>query len=241
LLGELLGRLLRCYPQETLLGGLRQGRNPDLARRPADDAGWIELGSVVARGADLLPRASFVAPDDGNAEDRTVLAVPLDTPVRPGETIELDIAWIARVPRTFARTGRLGQYYFIAQWFPKLGVFQDSGEWNAHQFHAATEFFSDFGTYDLMLVVPKGWTVGATGVASSPVAARGEAQEVHHFKAEDVHDFAWTTSPDFIERIEAFEHPGLPPVTMRLLLQPRHIKQADRHFAATRAALRYYG
>lgn len=212
-------------------------------KRPADDAGSIEIVSLAARGQDLHAAASFVAPDDGNKDDRTVMSVPLATPVQPGETIEIEVTWTSKVPRTFARTGRLGQYYFIAQWFPKLGVFQDSGEWNAHQFHAATEFFSDFGRYDITLVVPKGWIVGATGVASS-VTDRGqgtEAQQVHHFIAEDVHDFAWTTSPDFVERIEKFEHPGLPPVTMRLLLQPRHVKQADRHFAATRAALRYYG
>ena len=52
---------------------------------------------------------------------------------------------------------------FLAQWFPKLGVLQDSG-WNCHQFHAATEFFSDFGVYDVRLTVPRGWIVGATGV-----------------------------------------------------------------------------
>jgi hypothetical protein len=58
---------------------------------------------------------------------------------------------------------------------------------------------------------------------------------------EDVHDFAWTTSPAFVERRQRFEEPGLPPVEMRLLLQPEHDSQADRHFAAARAALKYYG
>ena len=58
---------------------------------------------------------------------------------------------------------------------------------------------------------------------------------------EDVHDFAWTTSPDYVERTGAVRTPGLPPVEMRLLLQPEHAGQADRHFDATRAALRYYG
>ena len=38
-----------------------------------------------------------------------------------------------------------------------------------------------------------------------------------------------------------FEQAGLPPVEMRLLLQPEHLGQAARHFEATRAALRYYG
>ena len=92
--------------------------------RPADDWGSIDLLSIVAGGQDLRAGASFVAPDDGNKEDRTVLAVPLASPVQPGETIDIDITWTAKVPRTFARTGRIGQYYFIAQWFPKLGVFR---------------------------------------------------------------------------------------------------------------------
>ena len=63
--------------------------------------------------------------------------------------------WTAHVPRTFARTGAIGNYYFIAQWFPKLGVLEDEG-WNCHQFHAATEFFSDYGVYDVSLTVPRG-------------------------------------------------------------------------------------
>ena len=41
-----------------------------------------------------------------NPDDRTVLSVPLPAPVAPGETVELEIEWSSRVPRTFARTGR---------------------------------------------------------------------------------------------------------------------------------------
>jgi hypothetical protein len=57
----------------------------------------------------------------------------------------------------------------------------------------------------------------------------------------DVHDFAWTTSPDYVVREQRFEHAGLPAVDMRLLIQPEHLEQAERHFAATAAALQYYG
>ena len=72
------------------------------------------------------------------------------------------------MPRTVARTGAIGNFFFIAQWFPKLGVLQDDG-WNCHQFHSSTEFFSDYGVYDVRLTVPKAWPVGATGVdARSP-------------------------------------------------------------------------
>jgi hypothetical protein len=203
-----------------------------LAQRPADDWGWIDLTKVtVAAGADLLPHGHFIAPDDGNANDRTVWAVGLDKAVAPGDTIDIDLAWVSHVPRTFARTGVIGNYYFIAQWFPKIGVFEDDGTWNCHQFHAATEFFADFGNYDVKIDVPEHWRVGATGRESAK----------HQFTQNDVHDFAWAASPDFVDAHRTFTAPGLPAVEMQLLLQPEHAAQADRHFEATSVALRDYG
>ena len=56
-----------------------------------------------------------------------------------------------------------------------------------------------------------------------------------------MHDFAWTASPHYVERTATFEHAPLPSVRIRLLLQPEHEAQAERHFAAARAALAYYG
>ena len=134
----------------------------------------------------------------------------------------------------------IGDDYFIAQWFPKIGVLQDSG-WNCHQFHCATEFFADFGVYDVRLTVPSGWIVGATGVERDVTDDQGSPSSTHHFYQADVHDFAWTTSPHYVEQRATFQRPTLPAVDMRLLLQPEHRGQEERHFAATRAALRYYG
>ena len=116
----------------------------------------VEAGGPF-RESDRTSAMYFASPDDGNRDDRTVLVVPLERPVQPGETIKVSIGWKAKVPRTFARTGFRGNFFFIAHWFPKLGVFQTDGSWNCHQFHAATEFFSDYGSYDVRMTVPTGW------------------------------------------------------------------------------------
>jgi hypothetical protein len=207
--------------------------------RPDRDRGSIDIDSISVHGSTLTSRLRFIAPDDGNAHDRTVAAIPLDRAVAPGETISVQLKWRSRVPRPYSRTGAIADYYFIAHWFPKIGVLEPNG-WNAHQFHSATEFFADFGVYDVRLTVPTGWIVGATGREKAR-RDNGDGSTTHHYYQEDVHDFAWTTSPDFVERRARFEQAGLPPVDMRLLLQPEHLNQEKRHFDATRAALRYYG
>jgi hypothetical protein len=213
------------------------------ARRAEDfaaaDVSSIRLTSGPAH-ADLTNAIRFIAPDDGNAADRTVMAVALPSSVGPGETISLEISWTLKIPRPFARTGAVGNYFFLAQWFPKIGVLDASGVWNCHQFHVGTEFFADYGVYDVRLTVPQGWLVGATGRERERVE-NVDGTTTHRYYQEDVHDFAWTTSPDFVERRDRFEQDGLPPVDLRLLLQPEHLSQAARHFDATRAALRHYG
>ena len=220
-------------------------RGSRLASRPAEDWGWITVTrlQLPATGttavADLTDRIRYIAPDDGNPDDQTVLAVPLPRRVAPGETIDVEIEWTSKIPRTFSRTGAIGDFFFIAQWFPKIGVLEDSG-WNCHQFHAGTEFFADYGVYDVRLTVPTGWVLGATGTRRS-LLNNDDGTTVHRYVQEDVHDFAWTTSSDLLERTATFEHDTLPSVEMRLLLQPEHAGQAERHFAATRATLEFYG
>jgi hypothetical protein len=215
-----------------------------LPRRGDGDRAWIDLSALSLRttepgtpGTDLLARLRFIAPDDGNSADRTLASVALDRPVQPGESIRIDMKWLAHVPRPFDRTGVIGDYYFIAQWFPKIGVLTDDG-WRARQFHMTTEYFADFGQYDVRLTVPSGWTVGATGQERGRSDSDGLTVR---FVADDVHDFAWTTSPDFIDLRQDFERPDRSPISLRLLLQKEHHRQADRHWAAIRLALERYG
>ena len=220
---------------------------PDLVPRRPGEWAAIDIHSLkIAAGggagaqADVTARLRFISPDDGNADDRTVVELPLDSPVGPGDSIQVSIAWTSHVPRTFARTGAVGDSFFLAQWFPKIGVFQESG-WNCHQFHAGTEFFSDFGAYDVNLTVPWGWIVGATGSRVGIRDTQPGGWQTHQYAKTTCTTSRGRRARDYVERRARFEHPTLPAVEMRLLLQPEHAGQEQRHFDATRAALKYYG
>lgn len=147
-------------------GGRLRGDQAD----EAEGFGSIDLTSMTRDGADLLPAARFESPDDGNRDDRTVLSVPLGSPVAPGETIALEIAWTSRIPRVFARAGYVRDFYMFGQWYPKVAVFEPRGRrrraepgWNAHQYHANSEFYADWGDYRVALTVPERYVVASAG------------------------------------------------------------------------------
>src|SRR5262245_28498590 len=90
-------------------------------RMPDDGWGSIEVTALRIRGgADLLPAWRFMAPDDGNAKDRTVGRVLLPAPVPPGGSLALEVVFTAKLPKAYARTGWSEDYFLVAQWFPKL-------------------------------------------------------------------------------------------------------------------------
>ena len=204
--------------------------------------GSVEISRMtLADGSDLLAALRYIAPDDGNTDDRTVAEVRLPRAVSPGETISVSLDFRSRLPRVARRTGYKGDFYLVAQWFPKVGVLQEQG-WNCHQFHAQTEFFSDFGDYDVSIDVPSRFRgkVGATGVRVEEREAAGD-RVLYRFKQESVHDFTWTADPGYVVKQDFFREAGLHDVAITLLLQPEHAGQADRHLRAVRAAISYYG
>jgi hypothetical protein len=212
--------------------------------------GYVQVRSVrllgpgadpAGAGTDLTPALRYVQPDDGNADDQTVMEVTAPAAVPPEGTARFRIEWTSRIPHgDVGRAGWVHDYNFIAQWFPKIGVYAKGG-WNAHQFHATTEFFSDYGVYDVRLTVPQGFVVGATGRLEETLPGPTADTQTFHFHQDDVHDFAWTASRRFRERNGRFDDPGYPPVEIRLLVQPEHEHLAARYIEATRIALRSYG
>jgi len=222
----------------------RSARPPDLSSYGADDWASCDIESIVLLDdagrpiATSLPTA-FIQPDDGNGDDRTLLRVALPAAVAPGQAVRLEIRWRLKIPRPFQRVGVVGDYFLVGHWFPKVAVLAADGTWRAHQF-IQTEFFADFGVYDVRLTTPAGWTVGATG-DRLPATTNGDGAVTHRFRAEDVHDFAFTTSPRFVVVNDRFSRAGMPSVDIELLLMPDHVALRDRYLASTKAALEHFG
>lgn len=200
--------------------------------------GWTEVQSIRdEEGNELGRNMEYIAPDDGNADDRTVLRVPLSQPVLPGGSVKIALDWASKIPRAAARTGYNQDYYFMAQWFPKVGVYEpagvrfaEKGQWNCHQYHAEGEYYSDFGVYNVEITVPEGFTVGASGMLQGVQEEAGS--KTWSFQAEDVIDFTWSASPHFKEMKETYNG-----IEIRLLAYPYHEHLRDRYFKAIRFAI----
>lgn len=207
------------------------------------DWGTCRIHSIVLvdgngeENTNLTSRMEYRRPDDGNPYDRTVCSLPLPSPLSPGETVVLDIKFESKVPRPISRTGVYKNSYFIAQWFPKIGVLEEKG-WNCHQFHAASEFFADYGTYDVRITLPSSFTIGATGEHREHVD-NGDGTTTHRFVQHSVHDFAWTASPDYLKHTEIFEFLPGRTTEITLLYQPYHRHLKGRYLQAVRNAIHF--
>ncbi|WP_223192664.1 M1 family metallopeptidase [Paenibacillus sedimenti] len=209
--------------------------------------GSIDLLSVKADdGNDLTRRMEFVQPDDGNKDDHTLLKIPLPKAVGAGERVTIQTEFLVKLPAAFARMGYVDDFVMAGQWFPKVAAYERVGTrgrttdgWNLHQYHGNSEFYSDFGIYDVKIQVPANYIVAATGFPVKP-AVTDNNTKTYQFYAEDVHDFAWSASPNFIYAEEPFSTPQIPGVKIKLYLDPNHKDLKDRYMYAAKKALARY-
>ncbi len=246
-----------------------RGRVADLKARWS----YQQVQAFKVDGQDLTRLIRYIAPDDNNADDQTVMQVILPKPIGPGQSVTIELDWMGQFAAFPAnhRTGYLDNYFLVAQWFPKPGVYEAKGErhraqggWNCHQFHAWTEFYADYGTFDVNLTVPADFEVAASGAERS-VKQNPDGSSTHNFYEEDIHDFAWVTQPksQAMKVVRWFkadeqatpaevaewskktgdspEEIKLQDVKVTLFIQKEHAAQIDRHFKAVFAGLKWFG
>lgn len=158
------------------------------------------------------------------APDSTVVWVELPSTLAPGDSVDVALAWTARPSTTARRQGRRGRSMDFAQWYPKMAVYDRDG-WKPNALVPAGEFYGEYGTFDVTMIVADDQVIGSTGVPVngdpgwSRVALEGESVDLRagayahvpdgpmlklsagrravRFYARHVHHFAWSASPGF--------------------------------------------
>ncbi len=207
--------------------------------------GHIELRRVEQGGVAVPWR--YVHPDGGPETDHTVVRFDLPSPVPPGGSTTLGIAFHDQLPRVIARTGYFGTFHMVAQWFPKIGVLELPGErgateprWNVHEFHPLSEFYADWGEYDVSITVPQGYQVASAGQEQgAPVEQNGLV--TRRFVQADVHDFAWMAAGDYAPPLQgSYDGPGSPHVTVQVFYPPEYAASAEPALRATIDSIRWF-
>jgi aminopeptidase N len=138
------------------------------------------------------------------------------------------------------RTGFKDDFFFVAQWFPKFGVYETpgmryatKGAWNCHQFHVNSEFYANHSVYDVKITVPKEYIVGTGGLVLDEREIDGGRKTITT-RAEDIVDYAWTAWPGYAVFTDQWQH-----VKITLLLPKDRIEQVARQFTAVKNGLEY--
>ncbi len=128
----------------------------------------------------------------------TVLEVDLASPIKPGQSVTLDMVFNAQVPNQIRRSGRNsaeGVALSMTQWYPKLAEYDFEG-WHADPY-IGREFHGVWGDFDLKLTIDKDYVVGGTGYLQGNPKVKGNKKTLHYL-APNVHDFTWAADPDYI-------------------------------------------
>lgn len=166
-----------------------------------EDRGWVDIHTVST--ADSTPL--------GYSVDRTIMQLILPDVLLPGDSINLHFDFEVKIPPASGRYGYQGLHYDVGNWYITPVVYDRFG-WHLHQ-HLDQEFYQEWGDFHVTIRVPQDFRVGATGNllngdevlplldSESPDWMRADYSDTvlipWDYEALRVHDFAWTTDPDY--------------------------------------------
>ncbi|MCI0451183.1 MAG: M1 family metallopeptidase, partial [Candidatus Latescibacteria bacterium] len=179
-----------------------ESRKYNFRLRDVPDAhkGWLDLSDLAVDGTPVT-----------HTVDGTLAHFALPRGLTPRDSMTITLSFDGKVRKAIDRSGYRGHHYDMAQWYPKIVVYDENG-FHPDQFEEG-EFYGEFGTFDVHIELPDHFVVAATGVvqagdpgwdynpAKNPKAPKrpvtGNTKTVH-FHAENVHDFAWCTDPTYV-------------------------------------------
>ncbi len=126
----------------------------------------FEGGDIISRFDQLLGTRRVAVKTRPN---ETMMKVDLAEPLATGKTATFDVAWHFLIPEHGAdRMGRDGSLYELAQWYPRVSVYDDLRGWNTEPYLGQGEFYLEFGDFTVEITVPAGYIVASTGTLTNP-------------------------------------------------------------------------
>jgi len=187
---------------------LLRNKQTDFYFSNATSKGYINRLNFKADGATM---------DISFPEHIDVAKLTLPQPLAPGKHTIITTPFHVQLPAYFSRSGHQGQDYQVAQWFPKPAVYDAAG-WHPMPYLDQGEFYSEFGDHDVQVTLPAAYKVAATGVLQNNALAEALKQQkplpaatplrTWHFKQDNVHDFAWFASKDFVVQYDTTQLPS---------------------------------
>jgi hypothetical protein len=211
--------------------------------------------------------------------DQTVTTVVLAQPIGAHSVATIEIDWSTKLPGGEGGQGhRMTQrweskLFQPTQWYPRLAKYDDLHGWDTSIYLGPSEFYNNFGRFDVKIEVPAGWLVSGTGVlqnASETLAPfvrerltsalktdeevmivkeeeRGVGKallprdkNVWHFVAEEVNDFAWAASNQFVWRSTRANIPNKGYVPVHMFYLPERANFFQNAGKISRHALEFY-
>ncbi len=148
-------------------------QRPDsLVARATGGGGRFAIGENSPKGftiSDIKSRGKALT----LTEYGTVGRIDLPQPIPAHSTFAFQLTFEFEVPssgtgRMGIRKGKQGPVFELAQWFPNVCVYDDVYGWNTLPYLGAGEFYTNFGSYDMRITVPRDHIVAATGVLQNP-------------------------------------------------------------------------
>ncbi|WP_103866668.1 M1 family metallopeptidase [Aquimarina sp. I32.4] len=168
-----------------------------------EEIGYVKVNSLSQNGKPIQYKT-----------EGTVLEVSLDKPIAPGEKVTFSMGFDGQVPIQIRRSGRNskeGVALSMTQWYPKMAEYDFEG-WHADPY-IAREFHGVWGNFDVTITIDKDYILGGTGYLQNPqeigygyekpgtkVKRKGNTLS-WHFKAPNVHDFAWAADPEYLHDV----------------------------------------
>ncbi len=143
-----------------------------------------------------------------------ICRIKLNHGLKTGESVTISTPFYVKLPETFSRLGHIGQSYQITQWYPKPAVYDKNG-WHQMPYLDQGEFYSEYGSFDVSITLPKNYVVGATGDLQDETELKWLDEKVEetkkiklyddnmkfpasatelktiHYKQNNIHDFGW--------------------------------------------------